>query len=59
MSDRQELCTFRLFNEKGQQVRKVVMNGTGTLSLDNLPAGMYAYRVENGQFMRLGKLVVE
>ena len=55
----QEPCVFRLFNEKGQQVRKAEFTTAGTLELDNLPAGVYAYRVETGQFMRFGKVVVE
>ena len=58
-SDSQEPCVFRLFNEKGQQVRKTEFLAAGTLQLSDLPAGVYAYRVENGQFMRFGKLVVE
>jgi hypothetical protein len=58
-TDSQEPCVFRLFNEKGQQVRKTEFLVAGTLQLSDLPAGVYAYRVENGQFMRFGKLVVE
>jgi photosystem II stability/assembly factor-like uncharacterized protein len=50
--------TFRLFDAKGNQVRKVKFEGSGTLSLAGLSAGVYAYRMENEGYLRFGQLVV-
>ncbi len=50
--------TFRLFDAKGNQVRKVKFEGNGTLSLTGLSAGVYAYRMDNEGYMRFGQLVV-
>ena len=50
--------TFRLFDAKGNQVRKVKFEGNGTLSLTGLSAGVYAYRMENEGYLRFGQLVV-
>lgn len=50
--------TFRLFDAKGNLVRKVKFEGNGTLSLTGLSAGVYAYRMENEGYMRFGQLVV-
>ena len=50
--------TFRLFDSKGNQVRKVKFEGNGTLSLTGLSAGVYAYRMEHEGYLRFGRLVV-
>jgi len=39
-------------------VRILKFEGSGTLSLAGLPAGVYAYRIENEGYMRFGQLVV-
>jgi len=51
-------CSFRLYDAKGNQVRILKFEGSGTLSLTGLPAGVYAYRIENEGYMRFGQLVV-
>jgi len=53
-----ETSTFRLFDAKGNQVRVVKFEGNGTLSLQGLPTGTYAYRIENADAMRMGQVVV-
>jgi hypothetical protein len=50
--------TFRLFDAKGNQVRKVSFVGNGTLSLTGLSVGVYAFRMDNEEYMRFGQLVV-
>lgn len=51
-------CTFRLYNAIGGQVQVVKFEGSVTLPLAGLPAGTYAYRIENESTMRLGQIVV-
>lgn len=51
-------CTFHLYNAKGSQVKVMKFEGNGTLSLEGLPAGTYAYRIENESSMRFGQIVV-
>lgn len=51
-------CTFRLFDAKGTQQRVLKFEGSGTLSLAGLPAGVYAYRMETAESMRFGQLVI-
>jgi len=53
-----EPCTFRLFDAKGQQVRMLKFTGNGTLALTGLAAGIYAYRIEGGTFIRFGQVIV-
>jgi photosystem II stability/assembly factor-like uncharacterized protein len=50
---------FRLFDEKGRAVRIVRLSGQADVSMDGLPAGAYVYRIENENFMRFGKLIIE
>ena len=53
-----EQYTFRLFDAKGQQVRMLKFTGNGTLALTGLAAGIYAYRIEGGTFIRFGQVIV-
>lgn len=59
LSSAPEQCTFRLFDAKGKQVRVLRFTGTGNLPMSGLPAGVYAYRIENGREMQMGRVVVE
>ncbi|MCF8246478.1 MAG: T9SS type A sorting domain-containing protein [Saprospiraceae bacterium] len=50
---------FKLFDEKGRGVRVTVFERNGTLSLNGLAAGIYAYSIENETIMKFGKVVVQ
>jgi Secretion system C-terminal sorting domain len=51
-----EPCTIRVYDEQGRaiQIRQFVRSAT----LQPLSAGQYVYRVQNGHFMKIGKIVV-
>jgi hypothetical protein len=52
-------CQFHLYDEKGRAVCLKGFEGQTTVSLDGLPAGIYAYRIDNETYMTFGKLIVE
>lgn len=58
-SSEPELAVFRLFDANGKQVRVLRFSGQVSLPMSGLPAGVYAWRVENGKEMRVGRVVVE
>jgi len=52
--------TLVIYDAQGRQVREMAINGNGTLSISNLPAGVYAYGIVNGKHRgQMQKLVVK
>lgn len=41
--------TLVVYDAQGRQVRAMAISGNGTLSISNLPAGVYAYGIVNGK----------
>ena len=52
-------CRFRLFDAKGNQIRFIRFTDRESLELQDLPAGAYAYSLENDSRMIFGKLIVQ
>lgn len=52
-------CTLRLYNSKGQQLRKWTFEGLGQFELNGLSAGVYTYVMQGERFMKVGSLVVD
>ena len=51
-------CRFRLYDALGNQVRALKFEENAQLSLVGLPAGIYAYRIDNEESMQFGQLIV-
>ncbi len=50
---------FKLYDTKGRAVRVAVFERDGTLALNGLSAGIYAYSIESEGVMKYGKVLVE
>ena len=57
ISDLGQTITFRLFDEKGQQIRMVRFTENARLPLLG-PAGNYAYRMESENHIKTGNLII-
>lgn len=49
---------FRLFDDKGRAIRVQRFEAQTSVSTENLPAGAYTFRIENGRKMQIGQVVV-